>query len=137
MVDALSDAARRGVDVTLILPGRSDFSLILHAGRSYYTQMLEAGVRIHEIDDAVLHAKTAVIDGVFATVGSSNLDWRSFVTNNEVNVIVLGDDFARELEALFQRDLARGRPIDLQTWSRRGVSQRFMEQVGRMAERLL
>src|SRR5262249_38235646 len=82
MVAALADAARRGVDVVLVLPGRSDFSLVLHAGRAYYDDLLSAGVRIHEMDDAMMHAKTAVIDGVFSTVGSSNMDWRSFVAND-------------------------------------------------------
>jgi cardiolipin synthase len=137
MIDALANAARRGVDVRLVLPGASDFSLILHAGRSYYTQMLEAGVRLHEMDDAMMHAKSAVIDGVFSTVGSSNMDWRSFVMNNEVNVIVLGADFAEQLEALFRRDLERSRAIEAQAWSRRGLKQRALEMVGRIAERLL
>jgi cardiolipin synthase len=137
MVRALADAARRRVEVVLVLPGRSDFSLVLHAGRSYYDELLAAGVRIHEMDDAMMHAKTAVIDGVFATVGSSNMDWRSWVDNSEVNVIVLGDDFARELEAQFERDLAASRPVTLEAWRRRGVGPRFMEFVGRVAERLL
>jgi cardiolipin synthase len=137
MVNALGDAARRGVDVVLVLPGRSDFSLVLHAGRSYYDQLLSDGVRIHEMEHALMHAKTAVIDGVLSTVGSSNMDWRSFVANNEVNVIVLGNDFGKELEALFQRDLAQSPAIELDSWRQRGVARRFMEQIGRLAERLL
>jgi cardiolipin synthase len=137
VVDALCDAARRGVEVSLLLPGRSDFELILHAGRSYYAQLLEAGVRIHEMDDAVMHAKTAVIDGVFSTVGSSNMDWRSFVANNEINVIVLGEDFGAELEALFARDLGTARPITEAAWRGRGLWPRVLETVGRMAERVL
>lgn len=137
MVQALCDAARRGVEVRLVLPGRSDFPLVLHAGRYYYDRLLHAGVKIHEMDHAVMHAKTAVIDGVFSTVGSSNMDWRSFVSNRELNVIVLGDDFGQELEALFRRDLAVSRPIDAAEWRRRGVRPRVMEQIGRVAERLL
>ena len=130
-------AARRGVDVALVLPGRSDFTLVLHAGRSYYDELLSAGVRIHEMDEAVMHAKTAVIDGVFSTVGSSNMDWRSWVANNEINAIVLGSDFGKELEAVFQRDVAQSRPVQLDGWRERGLSKRMMEQIGRMAERLL
>jgi cardiolipin synthase A/B len=137
MVAALADAARRGVDVSLVLPGRSDFTLVLHAGRSYYDELLSAGVRIHEMDLAVMHAKTAVIDGVFSTVGSSNMDWRSWVANNEVNVIVLGNDFGKELEAVFQRDIEQSRPISIDAWRRRDLSSRVMEQIGRIAERLL
>jgi cardiolipin synthase len=137
MVAALADAARRGVDVSLVLPGRSDFTLVLHAGRSYYDELLSAGVRIHEMDQAVMHAKTAVIDGVLSTVGSSNMDWRSWVANNEVNVIVLGNDFGKELEAVFQRDVEQSRQVQLDTWRQRGLSSRMLEQLGRLAERLL
>jgi cardiolipin synthase len=89
------------------------------------------------MDHALMHAKTAVIDGVLSTVGSSNMDWRSFVTNNEVNAIVLGSDFGKELESLFQRDLAQSRTVELESWRQRSPAQRFMEQVGRLAERLL
>jgi cardiolipin synthase len=137
MVGALANAARRGVDVALVLPGRSDFTLVLHAGRSYYDELLSAGVRIREMDQAVMHAKTAVIDGVFSTVGSSNMDWRSWVANNEVNAIVLGGDFGKELEAVFQRDIAQSREVQLPQWRQRDLSSRVMEQIGRLAERLL
>jgi cardiolipin synthase len=123
-VQALCDAARRGVAVELVLPGRSDSTLALHAGRSYYTQLLQAGVQIHEMDQAVMHAKTAVIDGVFSTVGSSNLDWLSFVANNELNVIVLGEAFGSEMNALFELDRAASRPVMLDAWERRGPGDR-------------
>lgn len=137
LVRALADAARRGVDVALVLPGRSDVRLVLHAARSYYAELLEAGVRIHEMPHAVLHAKTAVIDGVFATVGSSNLDWRSIAGNREIDVIVLGDDFAQALERLFSRDLALAERIDPVRWRGRGIGQRLLEAVGRLLEPLL
>ena len=136
-VQALCDAAQRGVAVELVLPGRSDSSLILHAGRSYYQQLLEAGVRIFEMDQAVMHAKTAVIDGVFATVGSSNLDWISFVANNELNVIVLGEEFGSEMNAQFQRDRQASRPIELPAWQERGAKRRLLEGFGRLVERWL
>jgi cardiolipin synthase len=136
-VQALCDAAQRGVAVELVLPGRSDSALVLHAGRSYYTKLLEAGVRIYEMDDAVMHAKTAVIDGVFATVGSSNLDWISFVANNELNVIVLGEEFGSEMNALFERDRKDSRAIELEAWKDRGVKRRLLEGVGRLMERWL
>ncbi len=134
---ALADAARRGVAVELVLPGKSDSALVLHAGRAYYTQLLDAGVRIYEMEHALMHAKTAVIDGVFSTVGSSNLDWRSLVDNHELNVIVLGDDFGREMAAMFQRDRDASLAIDTATWSQRPWSRRALEQAGRMAERWL
>lgn len=136
-VQALCDAARRGVSVEMVLPGRSDSALVLHAGRSYYAQMLQAGVQIHEMERAIMHAKTAVIDGVFSTVGSSNLDWRSFVDNSELNVVVLGEDFGAEMAALFERDRAASQPITPQAWAERGLRRRTLERLGRLAERWL
>ena len=74
---------------------------------------------------------------MLSTVGSSNMDWRSWVANNEINAIVLGSDFGRELEAVFQRDVAQSREVRLDSWRERGLSKRVMEQIGRIAERLL
>lgn len=135
MVDALADAARRGVDVQLVLPSVSDFSPVLHAGRSYYQALLDAGVRIHELQDAVLHAKTAVIDGVLSTVGSSNMDWRSFAANNEVNAVVFGEDFGREMARMFERDVAASQAITAEAWRRRPVWSRLQQALSRLFER--
>lgn len=136
-VAALQDAARRGVDVVLILPEFSDSSLVLHAGRSHYTGLLESGVKIHERADALLHAKTAVIDGVWSTIGSSNFDWRSFALNYEVNAVILGDVFGQDMRQLFKEDVGRSNPITLEDWRKRGISVRMMEMLGRMVERWL
>lgn len=127
MVEALSGAARRGVDVQLILPSQSDFSPVMHAGRSHYERLLKAGVKIHELKDAVLHAKTAVVDGVVSTVGSSNMDWRSFVHNNEVNAVVLGEDFGTAMTRMFEKDRDASRNIDLAAWEHRPLLQRSKE----------
>ncbi|MCB1955721.1 MAG: cardiolipin synthase B [Rhodocyclaceae bacterium] len=136
MVAALEDAARRGVEVQLILPSQSDFRPVLYAGRSYYQRLLDAGVDIHEFGNAVLHAKTAVIDGVISTVGSSNMDWRSFGGNNEVNVVVLGRDFARRMQAMFQDDLAASRRITPEAWAGRALHERLLEGLARVLEPL-
>lgn len=136
-VTALRKAAERGVAVEMVLPGRSDSTLAFHAGRSYYDDLLSSGVRIYQMEHALMHAKTAVIDGVFSTVGSSNLDWLSFVANSELNVIVLGDDFGGEMIALFERDRAASQPITLEEWRQRGLDDRAMETLSRMLERLL
>ncbi|MDT7835028.1 phospholipase D-like domain-containing protein [Aquabacterium sp. OR-4] len=136
MVDALCDAARRGVDVRLILPSISDFAPVLHAGRSHYQRLLEAGVRLYELDDAVLHAKTAVIDGVVSTVGSSNMDWRSFVANNEVNAVVFGENFGSAMDTVFQNDLRRSTEITPALWAQRPLAQRAKESLARLFERL-
>ena len=137
LIQALCDAAKRGVSVALVLPGRSDVTLVLAAGRSRYAQLLEAGVRIHEMSRAVMHAKTAVIDGVYSSVGSSNLDWRSIIGNNEIDVIVLGDDFGQDMQALFTRDLAASQAMDAERWAHRGLGQRLLEGFARIVEPLL
>jgi len=136
-VNALRKAAERGVEVEMVLPGRSDSSLAFHAGRSYYDDLLSSGVRIYQMEHALMHAKTAVIDGVFSTVGSSNLDWLSFVANSELNVIVLGDDFGGEMNRLFERDRDASKPITLDQWRRRGLNDRAMETLSRLMERML
>ncbi len=137
MAQALADAAQRGVNVELVLPGRSDFTLVMQAGRSYYDQLLKAGVHLYEMEHAVLHAKTAVIDGVWSGVGSSNMDWRSFTGNNELDVIVLGDDFGVEMQAMFDRDRKAAHEITPAAWQERGFGQRLQQGLGRLLERWL
>jgi cardiolipin synthase len=129
---ALKDAVKRGVDVKLILPSRTDSSLIFHAGRSYYDELLRAGIKIYERRDALLHAKSAVIDGVWSTVGSTNLDWRSFLHNQEVNAVVLGTEFAAQMRTMFEHDLAASDPITLAQWERRSFGLRIKESLARM-----
>ena len=74
-----------------------------------------------------MHAKTAVIDGVWSTVGSSNLDFRSFVHNDEANAVVIGRDFGTQMEAMFEADLASAHAIDPAQWDRRGFGAKFMQ----------
>lgn len=133
-VDALKQAAGRGVDVTLILQGMSDSTLVLRTSQSYYGELLAAGIRIYERSDTLLHAKTVVIDGVWSTVGSSNVDWRSFLHNDEVNVIVLGAEFADEMEQQFQRDLGQSQHITAERWAERSALRRLQERFGRLFE---
>ena len=127
LLAALEDAARRGVDVTLILPSRTDSALVFHAGRRHYDRLLRAGVKIYERRGVILHAKTALIDGVWATVGSTNLDWRSFLHNHELNAVVLGADFGDQVRAMFARDLAASDRITLEAWRERSLGTRLKE----------
>lgn len=131
-LDALSAAARRGVDVRLLLPGATDAPLVMYASRSTYERLLERNVRIFELTDTVLHAKTTVIDGVWTTIGSSNFDYRSFVYNNELNVVVLDGDFSRAMEKLYEVDLQKAHEITLAEWRERPLLQRFREFLGRL-----
>ncbi|MGN6704029.1 MAG: cardiolipin synthase [Burkholderiaceae bacterium] len=131
MVDALRAAAARGVDVQIIFPSVTDSKIVFYSGRSYYTTLLESGIHIHELQVAVLHAKTAVIDGFWSTVGSANLDIRSFLHNSEINVIVLDQAFAREMEKAFDEDLRDTRPVTLDQWQKRPFSERLKEWAAR------
>lgn len=133
-VDALGAAARRGVDVKLVLPGVTDHGFVAAAGRSFYTQLLEAGVKIHELQVAVLHAKTAVIDGTWATVGSANIDRRSFLHNYELNVIIIDPAFGRDMENAFNEDLRASKQVTLDEWRKRPWSKRIREWASRLAE---
>lgn len=130
----LIEAARRGVQVELLLPGVSDSWAALHAGRSHYVRLLHAGVRIHERHDTQLHAKACVIDGVWASVGSSNVDWRSLLHNAEANLVVLDEDFATQVERVFRADVALSRTIELAEWERRSSWHRLRETVARRFE---
>ena len=131
---ALKDAAARGVDVTLVLPSYTDFWAVFHAGRSHYVELLDAGVKIYERQEALLHAKTIVIDSVWSTVGSSNLDWRSFLHNAELNAVILGWDFGKQMEAMFERDLRGSVRVERDTWERRGIDVRMKEWAARFWE---
>lgn len=126
-VAALEEAARRGVDVRLMMPGESDVTLLMHAARSHYQRLLDAGIHLYEYQDTVLHAKTAVIDGVWSTVGSANLDTRSFILNDEANAIIIGRDFGWQMEQMFDQDLKSAKAIDPQEWKQRPWTQRLKE----------
>jgi cardiolipin synthase A/B len=131
-VDALCGAARRGVDVKVVLPGVSDSGLVFHAGHALYDQLLGCGVHIFHLKLAVLHAKTAVIDGAWSTVGSTNIDRRSFLHNSELNVVVLGESFGREMEDAFQEDLRNSIEITPEKWHRRPIADRIKEWAARL-----
>ncbi|SEQ14649.1 cardiolipin synthase [Azotobacter beijerinckii] len=134
LLAALKAAVARGVDVRLLLPGHTDSWLVFQAGRAYYSELLEAGVKLYQRRDALLHVKTAVIDGVWSTVGSTNLDWRSFLHNHEVNAVVLGSEFGDRMRAAFLADLAKSDAIALEKWRRRPLDDRARELLGRLWE---
>lgn len=132
LLSYLEAAAQRGVDVKLILPSQTDSWLVFHAGRGYYEQLLRAGVGIYERRGVILHSKTALIDGVWATVGSTNLDWRSFLHNHELNAVVLGTEFGKQLQTMFDKDLAASEKISLEQWTQRPLHLRLKELFARV-----
>jgi len=134
IVDALIAAAQRGVDVRLVLPGVSDHSLIRYAGQAFYDQLLAGGVHIFELQIAVLHAKTAVIDGGWSTIGSANIDRRSFIHNYELNVVVIDPAFGASMESAFNEDLRDSKEVTLERWRHRPWSDRIKEWMSRLGE---
>jgi cardiolipin synthase A/B len=124
---ALALAARRGVQVRLLLPSHNDSVASLAVQRSSYARLLKAGVEIYERDGVILHSKSIVIDGVWSVIGSSNFDHRSVLFNDEVDAVVLGNATALELEQLFRSDLEQAHAIDLASWERRPMMQRVRE----------
>jgi cardiolipin synthase len=127
ILEALIEAARRGVDVKIILPHRSDSMLALYGGRNFYGRLLKSGVELYRRKRVLLHSKTAVIDGVWSTVGSDNMDLWSILRNNELNAVILSRGFANQMEGLFQKDLAGSDRITLESWERRSPFERLME----------
>ena len=134
LIEALLAAVARGVDVKMILPSATDSWLVFHAGRAHYDPLLRGGVKLYERRDVLLHSKTALIDGVWSTVGSTNLDWRSFLHNQEVNVVILGPEFGLRMRAVFDQDLAASKLITLEEWQQRPLGVRLKEVFGRMWE---
>jgi len=122
------DAVRRGVDVRILVPGKfNDVPATKAAGKAGLGELLRSGVRIYEFQPTMLHTKTMVVDGLFAVVGSTNFDNRSFHLNEELNLTVYDADFARRMEESFWRDLKRSRAYNYQEWSQRPIRERIAE----------
>ena len=120
-------AAKRGVDIRIIVPGFTDSRPVYYASRATYGELLESGISLYEHNEALLHAKTAVVDGVWSTVGSCNIDPRSFVHNNELNAAVVSSDLGRDMERVFHKDLENSQRIDPKAWSERPAGERVLE----------
>jgi len=127
MVETLVRTARNRVRVVLLLPGAIDHNIVKQASRGELGRLLEAGVEVYEYRAALLHAKTMVVDSRWATVGSTNLDRRSFALNDEINLVVYDEAIAHRLERIFEADLARSRRITYEGWRNRSMMSRFLE----------
>lgn len=125
---ALAAAARRGVSVRVLVPGRLDSDPVLHAMRATYGSLLSRGVRLFEWQGPMLHAKAVAVDRLWCAIGSYNLDHRSLRHNLEANLHVLDADFAGRLSALFDRGLEGARELTLADWRRRPWAGRLLEQ---------
>ena len=135
---ALVEAARRGVDVRILVPGpHIDKGFVRVAGRDAYEELLEAGARIFEYQPTMLHAKSMVVDGVWSSVGTVNFDNRSFQLHDEVTLCVWDRHFAGRLSEEFERDLSRSDEIVRERWDGRGARQRAAEATMRLFRREL
>jgi cardiolipin synthase len=135
--EQLAEAARRGVDVRLMLPSKSDSPASLAVQHSTYGELLKAGVKIYEQEGAILHTKSVVVDHVWSAVGSSNFDHRSVLYNDEVDAVILGTPIGESIEKQFNADMAQAHPVSEETWHHRSVAERLEEQFWGLAERLL
>jgi len=136
MQEEIIHARRRGVEVTIVTPGRhSDHALTRSSSQRAYGKLLEAGAQIFEYQPAMIHAKILIIDGVWSVVGSTNFDNRSFGLNDEVNLAVFDESFAVRLAEDFARDIANSREITYQQWAHRPWLQRAPELLGWVLER--
>jgi len=124
---AIWNACKRGVEIVLILPGISDVKVVQYASRSLYSRLLSQGVKIYEREGKVLHSKTAVIDGEWSTIGSYNMDHRSYLYDLEVNAIIYGREFGEKVKTVFMDDLKDCRKIELDKWKERQLKEKLIE----------
>jgi len=133
----LCRVARQGVDVHLLVPRKSDIPLARWAAHAVYSPLLDAGIHIHEYLPRLLHAKTVVVDGGHAMVGTSNIDYRSFFLNYELNLFTRNEELCRQLETQFSEDLLLSETITTVRWKRRFWGRRILELIGWLARRWL
>lgn len=137
IIDALKMAALSGFDVRLLVPGISDSFMVNAAAKSYYTELLKAGVKIYLYQKGFVHAKTLVADQCLAMVGTANLDYRSFDLNFEVNAIVYDEELAQELTFNFKKDLQDAEQIDIESWLNRPKHVQLIEKIVRLISPML
>jgi len=125
--EALTAAARRGVDVRLLIPAKSNHVVSDWISRGYFSQLLDAGVTVLRYRDAMVHAKTATIDGTWSTVGTANIDRLSLTGNYEINVEIIDPALAESLERIFRVDESNSLQLTQDEWEARDIYRRFTE----------
>ncbi|SFR31222.1 cardiolipin synthase [Robiginitalea myxolifaciens] len=137
MKTALSTAARCGVDVRILIPYKSDSWVAQYATDSFIEELIEAGVKIYRYKKGFVHSKTMAVDDVLASVGTANLDYRSFSINFEVNALLYGQSKAKEVKEVFLEDIEEAELVDLERWEARGITRKLKESVTRLVAPLL
>jgi len=123
----LINAVKRGVNVKIILPSKSDLPFLRRSSQMYYKTLLENGIEIYELQDNILHAKYMIVDDIWATIGSTNFLDRSFFCNIEANIEVLDENFANALKKIFLKDLEHSKIITLENWKNRSFSEKLQD----------
>lgn len=137
IIAVLRYAATRGVDVRIVLPGRSNHWYTAHAARALYDRLLDVGVRIYERRPPFMHAKALVVDGVYSMLGSANLDFRSFYLNFELDLEVASETFATAVLGQIEREIAESEQVSLEAYRRRPVTRKLTESVCRLLHPML
>jgi cardiolipin synthase len=128
-IDAFGEAVKRGVDVRVLMPstGGSDNPMVQHAAHRNFEKLLKCGVRLFEYSDTLLHQKVMTVDGIWAAVGSSNFDDRSFEINDEITLAFRDEALAKQLDQIFEKYAAGCEELKLEKWRKRGLWQRTKE----------
>lgn len=137
MLFAITTAARAGIKVQMIIPKQSDSFITEYATHSFLKKLLIAGVEVHQYTKGFIHSKTLVIDDKFCTVGTTNMDYRSFLTNFEVNAFIYDQEITKILTNHFEQDLKDSTPLTLEEWKKRPFFHRILESLARLFAPLL
>lgn len=137
IITALQVASKSGVDVRLLIPKVSDSWTAQHATNSYLECLMEANIKIYRYCKGFIHAKTIIVDDMFSTVGTTNMDYRSFNINFEINAFIYNEEKTKELKAHFFEDLEESEEIDYERWINRSKGQKFYESYSRLWAPLL
>ena len=137
IITAMQVASKSGVDVKLLIPDKSDSWTAKHATNSYLEQLLEANVKIYRYEKGFIHAKTMVVDDVFTTIGTCNMDYRSFNINFEINALIYNKEKAIEAKSIFINDLESAIQVNLEQWTERSNIKRIQEAYCRLWAPLL
>ncbi len=132
ILTALKTASLGGIDVRIVLPGRSDSTMVYWSSLSYVTELIEAGIRVYLFKRGFIHSKILMIDGNFSSVGSANMDIRSFEDNFEVMAMIYDRELTAELEKQFLDYQSKSKLVNPKQWGRRRLRQTLMESVARL-----
>lgn len=127
LIQRLEEAVRRGVEVKLLVPGKSDIPIASYAGRAFFSRLLKAGIEIYTYLGEMLHAKTYLFDQSWSIIGSTNLDYQSLRYNDEGNIGILDSVFASKMAGVFEEDLKNSSQVDIETWHKRPLLGKMIE----------